>query len=428
MNRRLALQLKRYGRSFLILLSLMALGTAAGFYILTQQRLPNPFKTFYSVNAAFPSAAAVVPGLGEPVNVAGVHVGEITATSLQGGQGVIHMEIDPTKLPGRQIFRDAAAQLVPNTPLKDMQVNIFPGHASTGMLPRGGTIPVAQTTSPVDPDELLDSLDTDTRTWFASLIAELDRGTSGRGRDIRELFQTLGPTSQQLRQIGDLLAARRLELASIVHNLGVLSKAASQKDAQIATVVRAGDTTVGALARENVALRASLLRLPGTLATARKTLGDLVPFANTLGPTATALLPTARTLPATLRNSQTLFQGAALLPLNQIQPFVQAVGPLAALLPGLGQDLATEVPDLIDSFKVLAYATNEIAFNPGGKNPGFLYWLSWFAHNADSFLSTSDANGPVWRTLVVVTCAGLKSVPAGPLIEQLLGTTFGCKK
>ena len=82
MSRRMALQIKRYGRSFLILIALMIVGTASGFYILLQQRLPNPLQTFYSVDAAFPTAAAVVPGLGEPVNVAGVHVGQITGTSL----------------------------------------------------------------------------------------------------------------------------------------------------------------------------------------------------------------------------------------------------------------------------------------------------------------------------------------------------------
>ena len=47
MSRRMALQIKRYGRSFLILIALMIVGTASGFYILLQQRLPNPFQTFY---------------------------------------------------------------------------------------------------------------------------------------------------------------------------------------------------------------------------------------------------------------------------------------------------------------------------------------------------------------------------------------------
>jgi phospholipid/cholesterol/gamma-HCH transport system substrate-binding protein len=426
MKGRAALQIRRYGRSLLVLLALMAIGSASGFLILLSERLPNPFKSFYTVNGAFPSAAAVVPGLGEPVNIAGVHVGEITGSSLVRGQGVIHMEIDPTKLPGRQLYQDAHADLVPNTPLKDMQVNIFPGHSSAGILKPDSTIPIAQTTSPVDSDDLLDSLDTDTRTWFTSLITELNAGTAGRGKDIRRLLQALGPTSAQLRQVGDLLAARRTELSAIVHNLGVLTRATAQKDSQLATVVQAGDQTVRALASQDVALRDSITRLPGTLSTTRKTLADLTTFSNALGPTATALLPTARNLPATLRDTQTLFQGAALLPLKEIPPFVQAVLPLANQLPPLAADLKKAVPALIDSFKVLLYVTNEIAYVPGGKNPGFGYWLAWFAHDADSFISSSDANGPVWRTVVLTTCAGLKSFSFGPVIAGLLGTTFGC--
>ncbi len=84
------------------------------------------------------------------------------------------------------------------------------------------------------------------------------------------------------------------------------------------------------------------------------------------------------------------------------------------------------MPALINSFRVLAYSVNELTYNPGGRNPGFLYWFSWFAHNADSFISNSDANGPVWRTLILSSCESLKTLPVGPLLEQVLGTKFGC--
>jgi phospholipid/cholesterol/gamma-HCH transport system substrate-binding protein len=421
---RLVLQIRRYGRYFAILIVLALLGTAAGFFILLNQRLPNPFQSYYSVNAAFPTVDAVQPGLGEPVNVAGVRVGQITGTTLENGQGVLHMSIDPTKL--KHVFRDARADLIPNTPLKDMQVNIFPGTAAAGVLPAGATISLSQTTSPVDADDLLAALDTDTRTYFTSLIANLSGGTAGRARDLRALFTAVGPTTSQLRQIGDLLAARRHALAQVVHNLGVLTRATSQKDAQLRTAVRAGDVTVRALASQDVALRQSITRLPGTLATARSTLTDVGTLANALGPTATALLPTARRLPATLRDAGTLFEGAALLPLKQIPPFVKAVLPLAGQLPPLAHDLTAALPPLITSFKLLAYTTNELAYNPGGKNPGFLYWTSWFAHNSDSFLSTADAHGPVWRGIVIVACGGLKGSPVGPLFQLMLGTSFGC--
>ena len=231
-SERAKVQIRRYGSSFLILIGLIVVGTAGGFYILLQQRLPNPFQSFYTVNGAFPTAAAVVPGLGEPVQVAGVRVGEIAGVSLQNGQGIIHMDIDPGKMP--HLYNDASANLVPNTPLKDMEVDITPGSPSQGILRNGGTIAVSQTTSPTDSDELLDSLDGDTRAWFTSLITDLNEGTLGRGKDIRALLNTLAPTTEQMREIGDLLAGRRTELAAIVHNLGTLTQATSQKDAAAA--------------------------------------------------------------------------------------------------------------------------------------------------------------------------------------------------
>jgi phospholipid/cholesterol/gamma-HCH transport system substrate-binding protein len=85
------------------------------------------------------------------------------------------------------------------------------------------------------------------------------------------------------------------------------------------------------------------------------------------------------------------------------------------------------VPELTDSFKVLTYVTNELAYNPGHGNPGFLYWLDWFAHNSDSFISSADANGPVWSTLILTSCTSLQTFSFGPLLQTLLGTTFGCK-
>jgi hypothetical protein len=42
MSGRLRLQISRYGRYAAILVLLMIVGSAAGFWILLQQRLPNP--------------------------------------------------------------------------------------------------------------------------------------------------------------------------------------------------------------------------------------------------------------------------------------------------------------------------------------------------------------------------------------------------
>jgi phospholipid/cholesterol/gamma-HCH transport system substrate-binding protein len=429
---RFKLQLRRYGRYFAVLAVLWGIGLAAGGYIVINQRFPNPFASFVKVDGRFQTAAGVVPGLGEPVNIAGVNVGEITGTSLSKGQGVIHMELKPSQLPPpHRLYRNATAVLFPNTPLKDMEIDIDPGTPNAGVMPQGGTIPVGQTSVPVDSDELLSSLDADTRAWLSSLITEINQGTIGRGQDIKRILQNLGPTSTQFRQIGDLLAARRLKLAQIVHNLGTLTKAVSVKDAQLRTVVQAGNQAVGALANQNVALTQAISRLPGTLQTTRTTLADTTKLANALGPTANALVPVARRLPSTLKNSKTLFEGAALLPLDKIPALVNAVLPLAQQLPPIQSNLKAELPALISSFKVLGAVTNETAYVPGHGNPGFLYWLAWFAHNANSFLSTADANGGGWRGVLLVSCSDLNGGTLGTLLNLVFGPTLstllGCK-
>jgi phospholipid/cholesterol/gamma-HCH transport system substrate-binding protein len=407
MSGRTALQIKRYGRSFLVVLLLMVVGIGAGAYILIQQRLPNPFAHFYKVNASFPTAAAVVPGLGEPVDVAGVHVGEILGVQLHAGQGVVQMEIDPSK-GVKQLYKNAYAVLTPTTPLDDMYIDINPGTKSAGVLASGSTIPVSQTTSPTDSDELLDELDDDTRDWFTSLITALNTGTSGRGQDIKALLKTLGPTAQQTRTIADLLTDRRTELADLIHNVGQLSKGINVDDTQLGTLVDTSDKTLSALASQDTQLSKSLSTLPANLSQTRQTLTHLTSFANELTPTATALVPLAKHLPTTLKDARTLVKAAALLPVNKIKAFESVFsGPLSTDLTNLQTGLAQDTPNLTTSFKGIEYITNELAYNPGNGNPGFLYWLGWFAHNVDSFVGNTDANGPDWRLLTETTCSSL---------------------
>jgi phospholipid/cholesterol/gamma-HCH transport system substrate-binding protein len=419
--RRLKVQLRRYGVYAALVALVAVLGTAAGFYILLQERLPSPFTTYYTVNGTFPTANAVVPGLGEPVNVAGVHVGEIAGVQLQGGRGTLQMDIDPRALP--HVYADAAAALVPNTPLKDMEVNIIPGHKSAGQLRTGAPIPVSQTTTPIDSDDLLNALDADTRTWLTGLISDNFVGLHNRGPQLNRLLRALGPTTVDLHAVGAELATRRDQISHLVHNLGVLTRAASSQDSNLRTVAVAGQQTLHALASQNVALHDAVQQLPPTLATTRRTLADAAAFANQLGPTATALQPSIRRLPSVLHDLPTLFKGAALLPATQAIPFINAALPLARMLPPLARNIEAATPALIDSFKVLEYVVNELAYVPGGGNPGFLYWFAWFAHNSNSFLSTEDANGSVWRGMGVVSCTFLNTSPLAPLLKVLIGTS-----
>jgi phospholipid/cholesterol/gamma-HCH transport system substrate-binding protein len=238
--------IREYGRYVAAIVFFAVLSVVCGVYILSQQHLRTPFQDRYTVKVQMPTSQSLTSGKNQPVNVAGVRVGDVVKTELQDGRSTVTLSVDKHKLPA--VFSDAEAQLRPNTPLKDMQIELFPGHRASGRLRDGGTIRVEKTLVPVDSDEFLAALDADTRAYFQALVAASERGLKGRGHDLRAALRALGPTTTQLHQLGDALAARRTEMRRLVHNLAVLSHATAAKDRELGTAVEAGATTLRAIA------------------------------------------------------------------------------------------------------------------------------------------------------------------------------------
>ena len=417
--------LSRYIGYVVIIVVVAVAAVVASLYILSQERLAAPWAKSYEVHAQFDNLTGVAPGLGLTVNVAGVHVGQISGVRLVDGRAEATLRIDPSELP--HVYRNARATLVPNTPLKDMRIDLSPGTRSAGILPKTAVIPSSRTTTPIDFDELLAALDTDTRTYFSSLVADLDVGTRGRGRDLRAIMRSLGPTSAQLRQITGLLASRRRDLSQLVSRLADLTSAAGRHQSDLAALIPAANRTLGALASQDGALQTSLARLPGVLNLTSGVLSRSRRLTQQLGPTLRSLTPTAQRLPATLRNTRTVFLGMTLLPVRQLKQFIAAAQPLTGLVPPTVTDVSAQIPPLSDAFRVINYTTNEMAWNPGGANQGFLYWMPWFAHNANSVFSTGDANGAVVRGLAMGSCSTFAQPGAlGALAQQVLGTGSGC--
>lgn len=395
-----------YVRFLIVFLLIGVLGLAGSAYVLVQQRAPIPFRDVYTMKAAFTDADGVTSGLGQPVNVAGVKVGQVTGARLKDGRALVTMEIERGLLP--RVYEDATVVLEPITPLEDLQINIAPGN-SPRPLPPGATIDVDHTNPPVPVSELLSVLDTDTRTFVSSLIASLDQGTRGRGDDMRRFLRALGPTTAQVGEIGDSLSRRRTELAGVVHNLAVVTQAAS-RDRELAGVVAAGNQTLESLARQDAPLGRALERLPSTLEVTRSTLSELEPFAKKLEPTVDALLPSVRRLPATL-SALSPFADAAVSALrDDVRPLVREAQPLLRELDPTLRSLSNTTPRLSTSFSVLTYLVNELSYNAPGDDEGFLFWLSWFVHNFNSVVSSGDANGGIGRAFPLVTCEGLQGM------------------
>jgi phospholipid/cholesterol/gamma-HCH transport system substrate-binding protein len=410
---------------FLIVFALIGgLGFVSSIYTLLHQRASIPFfSNTYTVKALFTAGDGVVSGLGQPVNVVGVKVGEVTGSELQDGQALITMAIDRHQLP--QIYANATAELRPITPLMDMEIELNPGTRAAGVARPGTTIDVGQTTSPVPLSDLLASLDGDTRDFLGSLIASLGQGTAGRGSDIHAMLAALGPTAADAAQITTALAARRTALAQLVHNLAIVTRAAGQ-DHQLASVVEAGDQTVRAMAAQDEPLRSALAQLPSTLAVTRSTLVSLEPFAEKLGPTLTALTPAVDRLPQTFAALAPFATEGTTVLKNELEPLITDTQPLARALAPTVTNLYRLTPYLSGSFQALEYLVNELAYNPNvGDNQGFLFWLAWFVHNFGSVVSSGDANGGIGRAAPLATCYGLQG---NALLQQLLGVAGLCPK
>ncbi len=107
-------------------------------------------------------------GQGQSVDVAGVQVGQVGGVSLKDGRAVVTMNIY-TKY--RPIYRNATVLLRPRTPLKDMYLELDPGTPAPARYPTGGMLPVASTSPDVNVEEILSTLDADTRNYLLLLLA-----------------------------------------------------------------------------------------------------------------------------------------------------------------------------------------------------------------------------------------------------------------
>ena len=413
------MRLRREARWIRPIALIMLVALACSAYILNKQRLEFPFQERYTVELEFEAIHAVVPGLGSPITVAGVSVGQIEEARLENGRGVLRASVDPKKLP--EVYADATAALVPNTPLKDMQIRLYPGSRKLAPLPDGGRVTIDVTTTQVDADELLRALDADTRLWVQTMIAEVGRGTDGRASDLRSVLRALGPTAAQTRRVTTLLAARRRELARLVHNLRIVTAAADAEEG-LRTIVDAGHATLEAVAANAEPLKRSLELLPPTLRSARTTLDRVQPLARSLRGTLTDLDPSLRALPRTLRETPGALRGLVPMPVGDLTKFVEGVAPLAQDVVPAAASLKTAAPLLERSFGVLGRTVNALAFQDGADAESYLFYLAWFAHNANSTLSSQDAHGAVFRGYALFSCG---SQEADSQLTALLGTLFG---
>ena len=86
------------------------------------------------------------------------------------------------------------------------------------------------------------------------------------------------------------------------------------------------------------------------------------------------------------------------------------------------RDSAAAAPDLERSFKVVNLLLDTLAYNPPGKDEGYLFWVAWANHIGNQLFTTQDAHGPIRRGLFVTTCQDVPVLDQVAASNPLLGT------
>jgi phospholipid/cholesterol/gamma-HCH transport system substrate-binding protein len=426
--------IRKHLRDAAFILGLVLAALLVGGYILSNQRfylpkwVPVLGSDFVDYKAEFSTAQSVTPGQGQTVQIAGVNVGDITKVDLVDGRAVVTMKIRRKYTP---IYRDATALLRPKTGLNDMVIQLDPGSRAAGRAPTGWAVPVNQTLPNTNFDEILSSLDADTRSYLQLLVGGAGEGLDGEGRHLSASLKRFEPTGRYLAKLNGALSLRERNIRRAIHNFSLLSQALGDKDDQLAALVSSSNRVFKSFADQDANLRAALTRLPGALGQTNTTLSKVDKLAKVLGPTLGDLRPAARALGPTLRQTRPFLRQTTPVIQNQLRPFARDALPTIKVLRPAARDLSVVTPKLTTTLQVVNYLLNELAYNPPGKEEGYLFWTAWANHDGASVFSTQDAQGPIRRGLVLASCSTLallqsqqfaQSVPVLSTLGALLNT------
>lgn len=403
--------IKEHRFDFAAIITLLVLSIAVAGFVLSHEGLRFPLiqSSPFMINADFSTAKSVTPGQGQAVRVSGVQIGIINDVTLKDGLADVSMAIDSKYM--HLVHTDATALLRPRTGLDDMFVELNPGRDPAPVAQAGFTIPAGSTQPTVDVDQILSSLDSESRSYLGLLVNGAGDGLKhGGGSELAQTLKRFEPLHRDLARVNGAVAQRGVALRQLVNSLQRLNTALVAKGTQIVSLVDASDRVFGAFASQDRNVSQAIAQLPGTLRQTTTTLGQVQTFAGQLGPAARNLLPAAGALPAANAALTKLAVPSAPIVRDQIRPFVVAAQPLVRNLHPAANLLAAATPNLGKVFTVLGHLVNLLGYNPGNQIHGYLWWLAWADHNARSLFSTQDANGDLRNLFLQANCASLSQI------------------
>ena len=421
--------IRKHLRDFIAIALLLAIGVVSAYVIVENQRLRIPIleQRPFELKAEFQTAQAVVPGQGQTLRVAGVKVGDVEEVELEDGVAVVTFGVDRDYLP---VYEDATILLRPQTGLKDMFFEMDPGSKRAGEIEEGGTVQLANTAPDVNLDEVLGSLDTDTRAYLRLLLVSGGQALRGRDEDLGRLLGSLGPLSKDVDRINSKVAERKESLRRLITNFNLLTREVGRSERSLTELVEASNTSISAIAEQDPSVQRAIRLLPGTLAQSTVALDHISQFADQLGPALGDLRPFARNLDEVNGSTRRLAVKTTPVIRDEIRPFVRTARRPVRSLDRAAGNLSEATPKLTVVAKKINRLGNMAAYNPRGAQPpgspnrdeGYLYWGAWLGHNSGSVFQVQDAHGVDRRIYLTIGCDEAQSLlGSSPLAPAVTG-------
>jgi phospholipid/cholesterol/gamma-HCH transport system substrate-binding protein len=405
-----------------------------------------PFTKPYELKARFENAPPIQKG--QAVRIAGVDVGKVSKVEPVGGDSpaiTVTMKLEDDALP---IHRDARIKVRPRIFFEgNLFFDVQPGTPGTAELHSGDIVPASQTSAPVQIDQVLGTLKTDTRDDLQKLLigyggalngepkpgedADQDRATKGEtaGKSLNDSLRYSPGALRGGAVVNQaLLGAEAHDLSKLVAGQQRIFAALSSNEASLKDLVTNFNITMGALAAESTNLRATIRELPRVLEAANPTLDALNRAFPPTRAWALEMIPGVRETPATIEAGfPWIHQVSALLRPSELQGLVDELQPAVA-------DLAQFIDGQVDLLPVLdrfnrcqlqvILPTGEARIDDGALSTGLKNYQEFFqslvglAGESGNF----DGNGSYTRFQSAGGGYNVKTPPVGSFREGLFGS------
>ena len=423
----LSRQSRGRGKDTIAIVILTVAAIVMTLWIFTQQKASLPSwaplvgEDFAHLTADFSSAQAVTPGQGQAVVVAGIQVGKISSVDLEDGHAVVGMDVEPKYL--KLIHPDATLLLRPKTNLNDMTLEIDPGRAGDHV-EDGYNFPLARTEPSIPFEAFLATLDADTRQYLQLLVAGGAQGIGGRGRQLSGAFRRLQPFSHYIADLNRAVAQRRVALARVIHDFGLLTTELGRHDAELERFVTGSKAALGNFANQQQSIQESLVEFPATLSALRSGLASSDRFSTAARPALLGLIPQAQASVPAFKANERLFRQTTVPIRDQVRPFTRQIRPVLTHTKQGASDLEKSVSGFGTSLGAFNSFFNELAYKPPGKKQSFLFYLPWLNHELNATFNLTDAGGPVTRGIAMLSCngsfLGYGLIPLKPYLRTLV--------